>query len=62
MQETRLVSKSLLRKNFSSISSPDKPNWLKIKLPSQKILETKNIVNRRKLTTVCEEALCPKFN
>ena len=62
MQETRLISKSLLRKNFSSIASPIKPEWLKINLPSNKILETKKIVNRQKLTTVCEEALCPNLN
>ena len=62
MQETRLISKSLLRKNFSSIASPDKPEWLKIRLPSQRSLEIKNIVNHQKLTTVCEEALCPNLS
>ena len=62
MSETRLISKSLLRRNFSSISSPDKPEWLKIKLSSRKILDTKKIVNRQNLTTVCEEALCPNLN
>ena len=62
MQETRLISKSLVRKNFSSISSPVKPKWLKIQLPSRKTLETKKIVNRQKLTTVCEEALCPNLS
>ena len=62
MQETRLISKSLLRRNFSSISSPVKPKWLKIKLPSRKVLETKKVVNRQKLTTVCEEALCPNLS
>ena len=62
MDEKRLISKSLLRKNFSSISSPVKPKWLKIQLPSKKTLETKKIVNRQKLTTVCEEALCPNLS
>ena len=62
MQETRLISKSLLRKSFSSVASPIKPKWLKIKLPSSKTLETKKIVNRQNLTTVCEEALCPNLN
>ncbi len=62
MQETRLISKSLIRKNFSSIKSPKKPGWLKIKLPSQKILKTKNIVKHQNLTTVCEEALCPNLS
>ena len=62
MQETRLISKSLIRKNFSAIPSPVKPKWLKIHLPSKKILETKKVVNNQKLTTVCEEALCPNLN
>ena len=62
MQETRLISKSLLRKNYSSISSPIKPKWLKIQLPSSKILETKKVVNSQKLITVCEEALCPNLS
>ena len=62
MQETRLTSKSLLRKKFSLISSPVKPKWLKIQLPSKKTLETRNIINRQKLTTVCEEALCPNLS
>jgi len=62
VQKTRLISESLLRKNFSSIPSPVKPNWLKIRLPSKRILETKKIINRQKLTTVCEEALCPNLN
>ena len=62
MNEARLISKSLLRKNFSSIPSPIKPKWLKIRLPSKGILETKKIVNHLKLTTVCEEAMCPNLN
>jgi len=62
VEDTRLISKSLIRKNFSAIASPKKPKWLKIKLPSQKASETKNIVNRRKLVTVCEEALCPNLS
>ena len=62
MQDTRLISKSLVRKNFSSIKSPEKPNWLKIKIPSKKTLETRKIVNHQKLVTVCEEALCPNLS
>ena len=62
MQETRLISKSLLRKNFSSIPSPSKPKWLKIKLPSEKTLDTKKIIKDQNLVTVCEEALCPNLS
>lgn len=37
-----------------------KPEWLKVKLPSSTgYFETKEIVNRLKLNTVCEESICP---
>ncbi|MCL4123375.1 UNVERIFIED_CONTAM: hypothetical protein GTU68_025288 [Idotea baltica] len=39
-----------------------KPPWLKVKAPgSPKYLETKGIVNKLKLNTVCEEAHCPNI-
>ena len=62
MVETRLISKSLIRKNFSTVPSPKKPEWLKIKLPTQNTLKTKQIIKYQNLTTVCEEALCPNLN
>ena len=62
MVETRLISKSLIRKNFSPVPSPKKPEWLKIKLPTQNTLKTKEIIKYQNLTTVCEEALCPNLN
>lgn len=37
-----------------------KPAWLKVKLPSSDgYFETKGIVNRLKLNTVCEDSICP---
>jgi lipoyl synthase len=39
-----------------------KPRWLKVKAPgSPEYLETKDIVKKRKLVTVCEEANCPNI-
>ncbi len=37
-----------------------KPDWLRVRAPQgKKYLETKDIVTKQKLTTVCEEAACP---
>lgn len=39
-----------------------KPAWIRVKAPQgEKFLETKEIVRRHKLTTVCEEAGCPNI-
>ncbi len=42
--------------------SGKKPDWIKVKAPQGKIYEeTRNLVRRQKLTTVCEEAGCPNI-
>lgn len=39
-----------------------KPDWIRVPAPQGKVyLETKEIVKRNKLTTVCEEAGCPNI-
>jgi lipoic acid synthetase len=39
-----------------------KPDWIRIKLPSnEKIVELKNLLRNKKLVTVCEEASCPNL-
>ncbi len=39
-----------------------KPDWIRIKLPSnEKILDLKNMLRQKKLVTVCEEASCPNL-
>ncbi len=39
-----------------------KPDWIRVKAPQGKVYqETKEIVRRHKLTTVCEEAGCPNI-
>ena len=59
---TNNLSKSLLRKNFSSIQSPKKPSWIKVPIISNKINETKNTLKANRVTTVCEEAMCPNLS
>jgi len=50
------------------INRPDnplkkKPSWIKVKLEnSQNYLETKKILNKKKLNTVCVEASCPNIS
>ncbi|MFM8244771.1 MAG: lipoyl synthase [Candidatus Fonsibacter sp.] len=50
------------------INRPDnplkkKPSWIRVKLEnSQNYLETKNILNKKKLNTVCVEASCPNIS
>ena len=56
------VSKALLRKKFSDFKSPLKPEWIKVSIPSHKILQTKNALKQNKIVTVCEEALCPNLS
>jgi lipoic acid synthetase len=61
VDKTRLISKSLLKKKFSSIKSPQKPEWIKVKYPNKNILSTKSTIDNYNLVTVCEEALCPNI-
>ena len=56
------LSKSLLRKNFSCIESPKKPDWIKVPIKNHKINETKNKLEKNRIITVCEEALCPNLS
>ena len=39
-----------------------KPDWIKVRAPQGKVYsETRQIVKKHKLTTVCEEAGCPNI-
>lgn len=39
-----------------------KPDWIRVKLPSNEtIVELKNLLRNKKLVTVCEEASCPNL-
>ena len=52
------ISKSLLRKKFFEIESPKKPKWIKVPLVADKIKETKGLLKKNRVITVCEEANC----
>jgi lipoic acid synthetase len=56
------ISKALLRKKFSSIDSPVKPEWIKVKIQTDKINEIKKTLKLNKIVTVCEEAMCPNMS
>ncbi len=56
------ISKSLLRKRFSVIDSPIKPDWIKVKAQSEKIKIVKNTIKHNRVVTVCEEAMCPNLS
>ena len=45
-----------------TINPIKKPNWIKVKLPfTSKISNLKNMLRKKKLYTVCEEASCPNL-
>src|SRR5580693_8066610 len=42
--------------------SPPKPDWIRVKAPvSREYNETRDLVRKLKLVTVCEEAACPNI-
>jgi lipoic acid synthetase len=42
--------------------SPKKPDWIRVKAPVSKgFVETREIIKKNKLNTVCEEAACPNI-
>ena len=56
------LSKALLRKKFSSIKSPKKPSWIRVRIQSEKSQHVKETLSENKIVTVCEEAMCPNLD
>ena len=57
------LSKSLLRRNYALVPGLKKPHWLKVKISNSDSNKfTKTIVEKNRLTTVCEEAACPNIH
>ena len=56
------ISKSLIRKNFSSQESPKKPNWIKVKVESENAVNLRKKLKANRVITVCEEAMCPNLS
>ena len=47
----------------ASVRSERKPDWLRIKIPdSAEYLQVREIVHKNRLSTVCEEAMCPNIS
>ena len=50
------------RRDSEPVPRGNKPSWLRAKMPSGKgFSSTKNIVHEHRLSTVCEESMCPNI-
>lgn len=62
MIELKVVKNGIQRRNVQDVPRERKPEWLKVRLPSgEKYHEVKGIVREHRLSTVCEEAMCPNI-
>ena len=66
LEDIKVVKNGVQRKNLGTVSGDvpreRKPDWLKVKLPTgAKYGEVKSTVREHRLSTVCEEAMCPNI-
>jgi lipoic acid synthetase len=60
--ELKVVKNGIQRKGAATLPREPKPTWLKVKLPAgAKYQEVKRTVREHRLSTVCEEAMCPNI-
>jgi lipoic acid synthetase len=58
----KVVKNGIYRKGAETEPKARKPDWLKVKLPSgARYSEVKKTVREHRLSTVCEEAMCPNI-
>ena len=58
----KVVKNGVYRKDAVNVPRERKPDWLKVALPSgAKYGEVKTTVREHRLSTVCEEAMCPNI-
>jgi lipoic acid synthetase len=58
----RVVKNGIALKSATPVPREKKPDWLKVKLPSGGAYqEVKKTVKEHRLSTVCEEAMCPNL-
>lgn len=58
----RVVKNGIARKDPTPVPRQPKPSWLKVKLPSGgKYQAVRETVKGHRLSTVCEEAMCPNL-
>jgi len=51
-----------LRRETAPVSRGDKPSWLRVRVPSgRRYTEVKRTVREHRLSTVCEESMCPNI-
>lgn len=61
-EDIKFVKHGLKRKNSDAVPKERKPDWLKVKLPSgENYAKVKQSVKDNRLSTVCEEAMCPNI-
>ncbi len=62
LSSTKVVKNGVYRKDAENVPRERKPAWLKVALPSgTKYSEVKGTVREHRLSTVCEEAMCPNI-
>ena len=62
LEDIKVVKNGVQRKNLGEVPRERKPDWLKVKLPTgAKYGEVKSTVREHRLSTVCEEAMCPNI-
>jgi lipoic acid synthetase len=60
--DIKIVKNGVYRKDAANVPRERKPAWLKVALPSgTKYSEVKGTVREHRLSTVCEEAMCPNI-
>lgn len=58
----KVVKNGIQRKDAATVPRERKPDWLKVRLPSGgKYQAVKETVKSHRLSTVCEEAMCPNI-
>ena len=58
----RIVKNGIARKDAAAVPRQRKPDWLKVKLPTGgRYQQVKETVKGHRLSTVCEEAMCPNL-
>ena len=62
LSDIKVVKNGVYRKGAADVPRERKPDWLKVALPSgDKYREVKGTVRENRLSTVCEEAMCPNI-
>ena len=62
LEQIKYVKNGIQRKDADTVPRERKPDWLKVKLPTgENFAKVKQTVRENRLSTVCEEAMCPNL-